>query len=58
MAVSAEAVVISDPEPMPAVDETAPLRDRSFTPYGSSKGAGEQVLLVANGARPGFETTR
>jgi nucleoside-diphosphate-sugar epimerase len=56
VAVSAAAVVMGDPEPMLAVDETAPVQERAFAPYGSSKGAGERVLLAANGVRPGFET--
>jgi nucleoside-diphosphate-sugar epimerase len=57
IAVSAAAVVMGDPEPMVGVvEERAPLQIRSFAPYSSSKAAGEQVLLAANGRRPGFET--
>lgn len=56
VAVSAAAVVMGDPEPMIGVIESAPRQDRSFTPYGSSKAAGEAVLLAANDKRPGFET--
>ncbi|QYE34073.1 NAD-dependent epimerase/dehydratase family protein [Polymorphobacter sp. PAMC 29334] len=56
VAVSAAAVVMGDPEPMIGVVESAPRQNRSFTPYGSSKAAGEAFLLAANGKRPGFET--
>lgn len=56
VAVSAAAVVMGDPEPMVGVEETAPLRYRAFAPYSSSKAKGEQILLTANGKRPGFET--
>jgi nucleoside-diphosphate-sugar epimerase len=56
VAVSAAAVVMGDPEPMLGVIESAPRQDRSFTPYGSSKAEGEEVLLAANGRRPAFET--
>jgi nucleoside-diphosphate-sugar epimerase len=56
VAVSAAAVVMGDPRPMMAIDETAPRQDRDFAPYSSSKAEAEDVLLSANGRRSGFET--
>jgi nucleoside-diphosphate-sugar epimerase len=56
VAVSAAAVVMGDPKPFLAIDETAPRQTRDFAPYSSSKAEAEKVLLSANGRRPGFET--
>lgn len=56
VAVSAAAVVQGDPEAMVGIDERLALQDRPFSPYGSSKAAGEKILLSANGRRPLFET--
>jgi nucleoside-diphosphate-sugar epimerase len=56
VAVSAAAVVMGDPEPMPGADESLPLQERAFSPYASSKARGERLLLAANGVRSGFET--
>lgn len=56
VSVSAAAVVMGRPEPMLGVDEGAPLHAPSFAPYSASKARAEQVLLAANGSRPGFET--
>lgn len=56
VAVSAAAVVMGRPEPMLGVEERAPLRAPSFAPYAASKARAEEVLLAANGCRPGFET--
>lgn len=56
VAVSAAAVVMGDPAPRLAIDETAPRQTRDFAPYSSSKAEAEQVLLSANGRRLGFET--
>ena len=54
--VTAAAVVMGDPEPMLAIDETQPLQTRGFAPYSSTKALGEQVLLAASGKRAGFAT--
>jgi nucleoside-diphosphate-sugar epimerase len=56
VAVSAAAVVMGDPKPFLAVDETTPRQSRDFAPYSSSKAEAEKVLLSANGRRAGFET--
>lgn len=56
VAVSAAAVVMGDPKPMIAVDEHAPVQERAFAPYSSSKAAAEKILLAANNLRPGLET--
>lgn len=56
VAVSAAAVVMGDAEPMESIDETEPVKARSFAPYAASKAAGEHILLAANGSRPRFET--
>jgi nucleoside-diphosphate-sugar epimerase len=56
VAVSAAAVVMGDPGPMVAVDESSPVQMPDFAPYSSSKAEGEKVLLAGNGRRPGFET--
>lgn len=54
--VSAAAVVMRPPEAMLGVEERAPLRAPSFAPYSASKTRAEEVLIAANGGRPGFET--
>jgi nucleoside-diphosphate-sugar epimerase len=56
VAVSAAAVVMGDPKPFVAIDETAPRQNRDFAPYSSSKAEAEKLLLSANGRRAGFET--
>ena len=56
VAVSAAGVVMGDPEPMVAVDERVPRKERSFAPYTSSKAEAEKILLSANERRKGFET--
>lgn len=56
VAVGAAAVVMGDPAPMLAVDESAPVQARDFAPYSASKGAAESLLLKANLKRADFET--
>ncbi|MDX2205550.1 MAG: NAD-dependent epimerase/dehydratase family protein [Hyphomicrobiaceae bacterium] len=56
ISVSAAAVVMGAPEPMNSVTETLPLQTPAFAPYATSKAIAEQILLEANGRRPGFET--
>ncbi|WP_206932639.1 NAD-dependent epimerase/dehydratase family protein [Roseococcus thiosulfatophilus] len=56
VSVSAAAVVMGRPEPMLGVEEGAPLHTPSFAPYAAPKARAEQILLAANGSRPGFET--
>lgn len=56
VAVSAAAVVMGSPAPMLDLDESAPLQQPDFAPYGASKAQAERLLIEANRTRHDLET--